>query len=83
MEGELQRLVGLNLRAVREVQGVSQEAFAHQLGFHRTYLASIERGERNLSLRSVERLAGLISLSPLELLSPPAPAGRRRARATG
>ncbi|MCW3020367.1 MAG: transcriptional regulator, partial [Solirubrobacterales bacterium] len=67
MEGELQRLVGRNVRFHREALGETQEAFAQSLPFHYTYLGSIERGERNLSLRSVERLAGLIGVEPLAL----------------
>ena len=39
------------------------------LGVHRTYMGGIERGERNLTLRSVERIAAKLSLSPLDLLS--------------
>lgn len=70
MEGELQRTLGDNLRAYRESTGVSQEAFAQQLGIHRTYLGGIERGERNLTLKVVERLAARVKLDPLELLSP-------------
>jgi transcriptional regulator with XRE-family HTH domain len=68
MEGDLQRIVGRNLRAYREARGLSQEAFAEQLGFHRTYVGGIERGERNLTLKNVERIAGLIELEPLALL---------------
>ena len=68
MEGDLQRTVGRNLRAYRERQGVSQESFAQQLGVHRTYLGGLERGERNLTLRSVERLAAALDLNPLDLL---------------
>jgi transcriptional regulator with XRE-family HTH domain len=68
MEGDLQRIVGENLRAYRLARGLSQEAFAEMLGFHRTYMGSIERGERNLTLRSVERIAALIEEEPLALL---------------
>lgn len=68
MEGDLQRRLGHNLRAFREAKGTSQEDFAHELGFHRTYLGSIERGERNLSLKSVERLAAQLGVPPLKLL---------------
>ena len=68
MEGELQRTVGRNLRAYREARGLSQEAFADLLRFHRTYMGGIERGERNLTLRSLERIAERIDLDPLELL---------------
>ena len=69
MNGELQRRVGINLRAYREGKGLSQEAFAEVLGVHRTYMGAIERGERNLSLQSVERLAGKIGADPVDLLS--------------
>jgi len=71
MEGELQRTLGRNLRAHREAAGLSQEAFAEQLGFHRTYMGGLERGERNLSLRSVERIADRIGVEPLTLLGEP------------
>ncbi len=68
-EGDLQRTVGENLRRYRSEHGLSQEAFADMLGFHRTYVGGLERGERNLSLRSVERLAESIGADPLDLLS--------------
>ena len=72
MEGELQRTVGRNLRAYREDRGLSQEAFAEVLGVHRTYMGGIERGERNLTLKSLERIAQRIKLDPMELLDPEA-----------
>lgn len=68
MEGDLQRTIGQNLRAYRLAHGLSQEAFAEILGVHRTYMGSVERGERNLTLRSVERLAARIDEEPLTLL---------------
>lgn len=57
-------------RAYREQQGLSQEAFADELGVHRTYMGGIEPGERNLTLRSLERIAELINADPLALLEP-------------
>lgn len=69
MEGDLQRILGRNLRAYREAKGLSQEAFADQLEVHRTYMGGIERGERNLTLKSVERIAGRIGSDPLALLA--------------
>lgn len=68
MEGDLQRTIGRNLRAYRQAKGLSQEALADVLGVHRTYMGGIERGERNLTLRSVERIAERIGLEPLALL---------------
>ena len=70
MEGDLQRTVGVNLRAYREAKGLSQEAFADVLGVHRTYMGGVERGERNLTLKSLERLATRIEIEPLVLLQP-------------
>jgi transcriptional regulator with XRE-family HTH domain len=70
MEGDLQRTIGANLRDYRRARGLSQEAFADMLGVHRTYMGSVERGERNLTLRSVERIAARINAEPLALLQP-------------
>jgi transcriptional regulator with XRE-family HTH domain len=70
MEGELQRAIGSNLRAYRQARGLSQEEFADLLKVHRTYMGSIERGERNLTLRSVERIAERLKEEPLALLQP-------------
>jgi transcriptional regulator with XRE-family HTH domain len=70
MEGDLQRTVGRNLRAYRQAKGLSQEAFADVLKVHRTYMGGIERGERNLTLKSLEGIADRLDLDPLVLLAP-------------
>ncbi|MFT4165679.1 MAG: helix-turn-helix transcriptional regulator [Microlunatus sp.] len=67
-EGDLQRAVGRNLRAYRHERGLSQEAFADVLGVHRTYMGGIERGERNLTLKSLERIAAVLDVDPRDLL---------------
>lgn len=68
MEGDLQRRVGANLRRYRQNRGLSQEVFAELVGVHRTYMGGLERGERNLTLRSVERIADRIGVEPIDLL---------------
>lgn len=73
VEGELQRVVGRNVRRIRSQRGVSQEALAVELDVHRTYMGAVERGERNLTLRTVERLAAGLGVVPSELLRDPAP----------
>ena len=66
--GDLQKTVGRNLRAYRLERGLSQEAFADQLGVHRTYMGGVERGERNLTLKSLEKMAEQIGVEVRELL---------------
>jgi len=68
MPGDLQRVLGRNLRNFREAEGLSQEAFAERMGYHRTYWAGIERGERNLTLQSLEKIADKLEIEPLLLL---------------
>lgn len=68
VEGDLQRAVGRNLRTYREERRLSQEAFADLVGVHRTYMGGLERGERNLTLKSLERIAGRIRVDPVALL---------------
>lgn len=52
----LQRRVGASIRRRREALGFSQEGFAAHIGMHRTYYSAIERGEKNLSLSTIQRL---------------------------
>ncbi len=49
--------------------GLSQEDFADHVGVHRTYMGALERGERNLTLKSLERIADRLGLDPLVLLA--------------
>lgn len=68
MTSQLQKIVGQRLREQRRALGLSQEAMAERLGYHRTFLGSVERGERNLTLQSVEQLATSLGMAPLDLL---------------
>ena len=51
------------------LRGTSQEALAHELEYDRTYLAGIERGERNLSLDTLSKLTEQLGVDPLDLLT--------------
>lgn len=65
-----QRLInfGEKVRHVRKVQGISQEELAERCGLHRTYIGGIERGERNVALLNILRIAEALECDPCELL---------------
>ncbi len=48
---------GARVRVLRAEQGYSQEAFADACGLHRTYIGAIERGERNVSIDNIAKIA--------------------------
>ena len=66
-EGQARRTFAGNLRARRTAAGWSQEELADRSGLHRTYIGSVERGERNISVDNMERLALALG-APLEEL---------------
>jgi len=63
-------LIAANLRRLRAKRGLSQEALADRAGIHRTYVGSVERAERNISIDNVGRLAGALGVDVRELLVP-------------
>jgi transcriptional regulator with XRE-family HTH domain len=59
---------GRRLREVREGRGISQEKLAGLAGLHRTYVSSVERGQRNISLLNIESLALALGVTMAELM---------------
>lgn len=58
-----------NVRALRKEKGLSQEELANFCGLHRTYIGSVERGERNVTLSTLEALSEALEVTVIELLS--------------
>ena len=67
MEGICKRF-GCKIRNLRLAQGMSQEALAEKSGLHRTYIGGIERGERNISLINIEKIALALDLQLVDLV---------------
>lgn len=59
---------GERVRGLRQGTGLSQEAFAERCGLDRTYISSIERGKRNVSLENLKVLARALNVSLSQLL---------------
>ena len=64
-----QKKLGEVIRRKRVELGFSQEALADECGVHRTYMGSIERGERNISLLNILRVAKVLGMKTSDLLS--------------
>lgn len=66
----LQNLFAANVRLVRMARGISQEELADRASLDRTYISSIERRLRNLSIQNIQRLALALDIDPRDLLNP-------------
>jgi transcriptional regulator with XRE-family HTH domain len=64
----LQVQFGENVRKYRKIIGLSQEELAHSCDLDRTYIGGVERGERNIILLNIHRLANALHIDPSELI---------------
>ena len=62
------RAVGRRIRARREALGLTQEQLGRKCALHRTFIGSVERGERNVSILNLREIARQLRLKPAELL---------------
>lgn len=62
------QLFARNIRLARKVLGMSQEDMAEASGLHRTYVGDVERGERNISIDNMEKMAKAVKKSLAELV---------------
>lgn len=65
---DMAKIVGNNVRFLRESKAYSQESFALKAGFKRTYIGAVERGETNLTLSNLCQLANALGIQPSILL---------------
>ena len=66
---ELRKAFARNLRAARLAKKISQEELAERAGLHRNYVGGVERGERNVALENIVRLAQALSVSPRDFFA--------------
>ncbi|HZW78168.1 MAG TPA: helix-turn-helix transcriptional regulator [Flavobacteriaceae bacterium] len=60
--------LGKRIRQLREQQGITQEEISERIGFHRTYIGMVERGERNISLKNIGVFAAYFQMELKELM---------------
>jgi transcriptional regulator with XRE-family HTH domain len=68
MGDKLSAIVGNNIKKYRKMLNISQEELAEKAGLHRTYIGGIERGERNITLDSLQVIAAALNVAPVELI---------------
>ncbi|MDR1218015.1 MAG: helix-turn-helix domain-containing protein [Treponema sp.] len=68
MDDKLSAIVGNNIKKYRKNLNISQEELAEKAGLHRTYIGGVERGERNITLDSLQVIAAALNVSPVELI---------------
>lgn len=66
---DLQRYLGQRIRRLREAKGFTQESFADYCGLHRNFMGAIERGEQNLTLKTLHVIAKGLGTTMARLLS--------------
>jgi transcriptional regulator with XRE-family HTH domain len=66
---DIQKRFGERIRALRQQKGISQEKLAELSNLHRTYVSSVELGERNVSLKNIQALADALGVSLQELFA--------------
>jgi transcriptional regulator with XRE-family HTH domain len=64
---EAQKKLGKRIAELRRKQGFSQEGFAHECGFHRSYMGAVERGEKNITIQLQVKIAKALKISLSEL----------------
>jgi len=69
MRKDLNLRLARNFRRLRQERGLSQEEAAEKCGLHRTYVGAIERGERNITLNTLEEIASAFRVDPVWLIS--------------
>lgn len=67
-KGPLREVLAENMRKLRAARGLSQEALALDSGINRTYVSSVERAERNVSIDNIARIAKALAVEPWKLL---------------
>lgn len=65
---DINREVGFKIIIIREQRGLSQEKLAAKAGLHRAYIGQIERGEKNIGLKNLEKIANALDVSVRILL---------------
>ena len=69
MSSNARKIFAKKLRQIRQIKGLSQEELADLVGLHRTYVGSVERSERNISIDNMERFAKALEIDLIELLT--------------
>jgi len=69
MKSDIVAEFGILIRALRVERGITQEELSYRAGVHRTYIGMIERGEKNVTLESIKKIAKALGISMTNIFS--------------
>jgi transcriptional regulator with XRE-family HTH domain len=62
MTDSLAKKLGEHIRNLRKEKGYSQESFAYKVKLHRTYIGAVERGEKNITIKNLEKISDCLEV---------------------
>ncbi len=66
---DIKKIIGINLRYIRFQEGLSQEKFCDKYKFSTKYFSTLERGEANIKVDTLQLIAEVLKVSPVELIT--------------
>jgi transcriptional regulator with XRE-family HTH domain len=76
---ELIEQIGKQIRILRKNRGLTQERLGEMVQLPQSYIGGVERGEKNISLETLERLINALKISPVEVLGTAQPSEKEKA----
>ena len=69
MKRDIKKVIGANIKRYRQELGLSQEDLANKADLHRTYIGGVERGERNITVESLQRITDALGVLITDIVS--------------
>jgi transcriptional regulator with XRE-family HTH domain len=65
---DIKLVIGSGIRSIRKAKEISQESLAHKAGFSPSYMGEVERGLRNISIETLDKISDALGVSPFDII---------------